>query len=76
MNKDRRATIGEIKDDLDEIRCRIEEVRDEEQEAHDSMPDCLQDGAPGQKMDAAIAAFDEALDSLDTVGEYLDQGAD
>lgn len=75
MNKYRRAAIDDIKDDIDDLRQRIEEVRDEEQEAHDNMPDYLQDGAPGQKMDEAVSAFDEAIDTLDTLCGYLDQAA-
>lgn len=75
MNKDRRATITDIKGDIDDLRQRIEEVRDEEQEAHDSLPDSLQDGAPGQKMDEAIAALEEALDTLDQVDGQLNTAA-
>lgn len=75
MNKDRRATITDIKGDIDDLRQRIEEVRDDEQEAHDNMPEYLQDGAPGQKMDEAIAALEEALDTLDQVDGQLDTAA-
>lgn len=75
MNKDRRATISDIQADIDELRQRISEVCDEEQEAHDNMPDYLQGGAPGQKMDDAIAAFVEALDMLDSVDSSLDKAS-
>lgn len=75
MNKERRYALTDIKGDIDNLRQRVEEVRDEEQEAHDNLPDCLQDGTPGQKMDDAIAALEEALGVLDQVDELLDTAA-
>lgn len=39
MNNDRRTRLGEVRDTLDDIITQIEELKDEEQEAYDNMPE-------------------------------------
>lgn len=45
----------------------LEEVRDEEQDAFDNMPEGLQDSERGDMMQDAIVNLDEAVDYLDDV---------
>lgn len=62
MNAERRKQLQTAKDI-------IEEVKSEEEEAKGNLPDSLQYGEQGDKMDEAINAMDEALSQLDTAME-------
>ncbi|MFY3386989.1 hypothetical protein [Paracidovorax sp. MALMAid1276] len=73
MNKRRRDAIQTILDELQVLRERIESVRDEEQEAFVNLPDSLQQGSGGQKMDEAVSALDVALDGIDEAAASLDE---
>lgn len=66
MNKARRKRIAEAAELLDQARGILEEVRDEEQEAHDSLPESLQNGERGEEMEAYI-------DALASAGDYADE---
>lgn len=59
MNKDRRKRLREICDILEEQQAALEEIRDEEQEAFDNLPEGHQSAERGQ-------AMEEAADDLDT----------
>lgn len=69
MNKERRKNIeilqGKIQEVLgyiDEIKCEIEELRDEEQDAYDNLPDSIREGEKGDIMQDAIDNLNYALD--------------
>lgn len=62
MNKDRRER-------LEAILAEIEEIRDEEEEAFNSLPESLQGGAKGEAMESAIEALGEAVDAVTTAME-------
>ncbi len=64
-----KAAFDEAADDL---KNQIEELRDEEQEAYDSMPESLQDGERGQDMQSAIEHMETAMELLDTEGIEID----
>lgn len=72
MNKDRRREIAElitklpeITDLIDELKSAIEEVRDDEQEYFDNMPESFQYGDKGQAAEAAVGSLDEAISALE-----------
>jgi formiminotetrahydrofolate cyclodeaminase len=76
MNNSRRKEIDKIISDLEEIRSRIETVKDEEQDAFDNMPESLQEGERGEKMqqaldnlDTADGAFDDLMSALEDAKE-------
>lgn len=50
MNKDRRQRIALAIEKLDEIRCDIECIADEEQAAYDNLPESLQYSDKGEAM--------------------------
>lgn len=71
MNKDRRKRLAEATDLIERAQSLlekaagiVEEVRDEEQDAFNNMPESLQDGERGQRMQEAI----DALDNVDLDG--------
>ena len=72
MNNERRKEIDRLMErvnsllsDLSEIKDSIENVRDEEQEYLDNLPENMVDGERAEKAQAAIDAIEEALGSLD-----------
>ena len=50
----------------------LNEVRDEEDEAYENLPESLQDGDRGDAMQEAIDTLDDAISSLDDVIGFLD----
>lgn len=49
---------------MEELRCEIEALKDEEHEYRDAMPDGIAEGARGESADAAIEALDDAIDLI------------
>jgi hypothetical protein len=74
MNAQRRKRIQDILEminKLDELKqdiyYAIEEVRDEEQEALDNLPDSLRYSAKGDDMEARVDALDRAMSDIEDV---------
>lgn len=65
MNKDRRASIQAVIDQLEEARQELETLRDEEQEYFDNMPENLQGGEKGEMAQTAIDNLDEAISNIE-----------
>lgn len=72
MNKQRRTDIAAIISKLadlealkDEIKEAIEQVRDEEQDYYDNMPEGLQGSDRGYAAEEAVGQLDEAASMLD-----------
>lgn len=64
MNKDRREELLDVTQLLDEAIDRLEEIRDDEQDAFDSLPEGLQYSSRGD-------AMQEAIDTLDSFGDEI-----
>jgi hypothetical protein len=75
VNKDRRTRILAIADRLVAIETELEILQDEEQDAKDAMPDSLQEGDKGEKMQAAIDALDEARNTTQELVDKLQEAA-
>lgn len=82
MNKLRRkelAVVAGMLEELDalreQIRDRLAEIRDEEQDALDSMPESLQESERGQQMQECIDAMEDITGELDLldVESWIDQ---
>lgn len=72
MNNDRRKRIRAELTNLEkamgllsDIKSALEDIRDEEQEAYDNMPESFQNGDKGEAAQAAIGELDSAIDALD-----------
>lgn len=72
MNNDRRKRIARavsllqgLTEAFDEAKGLIEELKDEEQEAFDNMPEGLQQGERGQQTEQAANYLTEAFDALE-----------
>ena len=71
MNKARREAISKVLDKLNEIGLDLSQVRDEEQEAYDNMPESLQNSEKGNMMEENIDVLDSAIYSLEEIYDQL-----
>lgn len=76
MNNARRKEIEKITADLEALKERIESLQDEEQECYDNLPESIQYGERGDKMENAIEqlgyAADNIQDCLDNLCEAME----
>lgn len=72
MNKIRRKKLEEVRTLIEKVDGLLQEIRDDEQEAFDNLPEALQGGERGEAMEAAMDAMDEVLSDLEGVNEPLD----
>lgn len=56
--------IDEHRAKLEELASQIEEIKDEEEEKYDNLPDSLRDSEKGDAIQEAVDALDNALMSL------------
>ena len=73
MNNKRRKEISKIVTTLEDVRDRLSEVVDEEQSAFDNMPESIQGSDRGCDSEEAIGYLSDALDSVQSALEYLDE---
>lgn len=75
MNKERREELLEVVDILDDAVSRLSDIRDDEQEAFDSMPEGLQYSSRGDAMQEALDTLDGFEDSITTIQTRIEQYA-
>lgn len=82
MNKERRKRIDDVILRIEKlgpaiepllteaqlIADEIESIRDDEQEAHENLPDSMRDGERGDEMEYAISQLEEVLEPLEALG--------
>jgi len=74
MNAERRNRIENlstqlrgIQEQLTEIKDVLSNIRDDEQEAHDNMPEPIQAGAKGDAAQECVDQLSDAVDGLETL---------
>lgn len=65
MNNNRRKQIQEAVQELEHIKSVFENIRDEEQEYFDNMPENMQGGDKGQSSESAISSLDDVINSIE-----------
>ena len=75
MNKDRREELLDVTDLLSDAIDRLNEIRDDEQEAFESMPECLQYSSRGDAMQEALDTLDEFEDSISSIRDKIEEYA-
>ena len=65
----------DVAESLQEALDRLSEVRDEEQEAFDNMPESLQYGSRGDAMQDAIDTMDEWKGEIDEIKSRIEEFA-
>jgi hypothetical protein len=76
MNKARRISITKIADSLQALKSDVESIQLEEQDAYDNLPESIQDGERGDRMQEAIDNLDDALTLIDEAVTSLMQAAE
>lgn len=71
MNANRRKRIGTVWDKLEELKAEIEGIAEEEQEAYDNLPESIQYGEKGEKMQSAIDNLEYATSYMEDIIGYL-----
>ena len=71
MNNARRKEIEKITADLEAIKERIEALQEEEQDAFDNLPESIQYGERGDKMQSAIDNLEYAADNIQDCLDHL-----
>ena len=73
MNKQRRAILAKIYDNLSEIRDLLEEVQCKEQDAFDNLPEGIQESERGQEIEDNAYQLDEAVGYLADALQILEE---
>ncbi len=72
MNKQRRQELCDVLDYLDEAIDRLEEIKDDEQEAFDNLSDGLQNSRTGDSMQMAIDQMTEIGNDIEVVKDKVE----
>ena len=76
MNAERRKKLKNVIDNLNAALSSIEEIKDEEQDSYDNLPEGIQDGERGDQMQENIDNLDTAYNDLDDVITELQEVID
>lgn len=76
MNKSRRSKLADARMHMDVARSIVQGVIEEEQTSLDGLPDNLRDSERAEKMEAAIDAMDEAIESIVEASSSLEKAAE
>lgn len=73
MNKDRRKLIDELATKFEDLKIDLVNIKQDEQDAYDNLPEGFQNGDKGDKMSEAIDNLESAENSLDELIDYLNE---
>ena len=73
MNKQRRKQLQEASKLIAQAQGIIESVKDDEQDAHDNLPESMMYGEKGQQMEEYIDMLDEAYGQCDDLMSIIDE---
>ena len=76
MNNTRRKSLRELIKKTEGIKQEIEELRTEEEEYYNNMPEAFQDGEKGDRAQTVIEYLDEAMTAAGDVIENLTLAAE
>lgn len=73
MNKARRKKLGEAFDLVNSAKEILEDVREEEQDAYENLPESLQNSGKGEDMQNYMDMMEEAVNYLDDANSVIEQ---
>lgn len=73
MNKERRKRLAKAYGLIEEVKAILEEVKDDEIESYENLPESFQNGERGEEMQGYIEMLDEAYNYLDDASSVVDQ---
>lgn len=72
MNNPRRKKLNTILEQLIKIHATLEEVKDEEQDYFDNIPENLRNSERYDKAENAVAALEDALSMFDEIADNIE----
>lgn len=76
MNEERRKKLKEATRLLSEAKSIIDEIKIDEEEAYENLPEAMQNSDKGEKAQAAIEALSEAYDACENAEGNIDTAAE
>ena len=76
MNNTRRKSLRELIEKTEGIKQEIEEIKTEEEEYYNNMPEAFQDGEKGDRAQTVIEYLDEAMTAAGDMIENLTSAAE
>lgn len=76
MNKDRRKRLEKIRHAINLLAVDVENIRDEEQEAFDNLPESIQGSTMGEDMVCNVDALDSAVELLQNIIQEIDNATE
>lgn len=76
MNKERRNALKNAMSHLEKAIEIISDVRDEEQDSMDNMPENLQGSERYETMEMAVESLEEAIDKIEEAKDSVDEAID
>jgi len=73
MNNQRRKELAAINETIADLRSKLQEILDAEQEAFENMPESLQDSERGEKSQNAISEMENAIGNLDDTESAIEE---
>lgn len=73
MNKKKRSRLTQAQSFLSQALHIVEDVKDDEQDDLDNLPEGFQDSDQGQKMEEVISLLDDAMDSIAEASSSIDE---
>lgn len=67
MNADRRKRLSEQHSSLEVVKDVLENIRDEEQEYYDNLPENMQGGEKGERASTAVSELEDAINAIDGI---------
>lgn len=75
MNNKRRNRIYQLIAEIEAVRTAIEEIKDEEQESFDNLPESIQYSERGERMEEIIQIFDDCDSSFEEITDHLNDAS-
>lgn len=75
MNNNRRKEIRNVIEQLEGLQCQIENIRDDEQDYIDNIPENLQESERHETAETAVENLDLAIESFDELISNLSESA-
>ncbi len=75
MNAAQRKLIAELAEQLNAIMDQIEEIKSEEEDKYDNLPESLRDGEKGDALQEGIDNLEEACNYVQDAIDYLEEVA-
>ena len=76
MNSAQKKRVAELADQLSAIMDEIEQIKNDEEEKYDNLPESFQDGEQGERIQEGIDTLDDAYsymyDALDSLREVCE----